>query len=103
MEDLFEVFKDNLIFEWDEEKEAVNFSKHGIHFKTAVKAFLDPNKRIRYDAEHTVEERYNVLGRVRRVLFIVIALKNGNRLRIISARLATARERKRYYDGEDEL
>ena len=30
------------VFEWDEEKDRVNYSKHGIHFKTAAKVFLDP-------------------------------------------------------------
>ena len=36
-------------FEWDERKDQINFAKHGIHFKTAVNVFLDPNKLIRED------------------------------------------------------
>ena len=34
-------------FEWDEHKDQINFTKHGIHFKTAAKVFLDPDKLIR--------------------------------------------------------
>ena len=34
-------------FEWDEEKDRINFMKHGIHFRTAAKVFLDPKKMIR--------------------------------------------------------
>ena len=44
-------------FEWDEEKDRLNFRKHGIHFATAVKVFLDPDKLIREDEEHPEEER----------------------------------------------
>ena len=43
---------DNASFEWDEEKDQTNFAKHGIHFKTAARVFLDPNKLIREDEEH---------------------------------------------------
>ena len=42
-------------FEWDEDKEEQNFRKHGIHFRTAVKVFLDPYKLIRTDEEHPEE------------------------------------------------
>lgn len=33
---------DNLIFEWDDNKKAINFYKYGIHFRTAVKVFKEP-------------------------------------------------------------
>ena len=46
-------------FEWDEQKDRINFAKHGIHFKTAAKVFLDPNKLIREDEEHPEELRYD--------------------------------------------
>ena len=49
-------------FEWDEEKDRINFMKHGIHFRTATKVFLDPNKMIREDEEHPEELRYDILG-----------------------------------------
>ena len=90
-------------FEWDEDKEEQNFRKHGIHFRTAVKVFLDPYKLIRTDEEHPEEERYNILGKVGQVLFVVCTIKEGNIVRMISARLATVPEKKRYNDGEDDF
>ncbi len=90
-------------FEWDEEKDRLNFRKHGIHFATAVKVFLDPDKLIREDEEHPEEERYNILGKVGRVLFVVCVFKEKRTVRMISARLAAVPERERYEYGEDEF
>ena len=89
------------IFEWDDAKDATNFAKHGIHFKTAAKVFFDPNKMIREDEEHLEEDRYNVLGKVGKILFVVCAFKEENVVRLISARLATKSEKERYEQGED--
>ena len=88
-------------YEWDEEKDRINFAKHGIRFRTAARVFLDPNKLIREDAEHPEELRYDVLGKVSRVLFVVCTLRSENTVRLISARIATAREKARYEDGQD--
>ena len=90
-------------FEWDEAKEHVNYVKHGIHFKTAVKVFFDPCKLIREDLEHPEELRYDILGKVGRILFVVCTLRNENTIRIISARIATSREKARYEHGQDEM
>ena len=76
-------------FEWDESKEELNFRKHGIHFRTAIKVFLDPYKLIREDEEHPDEERYDVLGKVGKILFVVCAFHEGDTVRLISARLAS--------------
>ncbi len=92
---MFEYFDIDLTkasFEWDEEKDRINFMKHGIHFRTAVKVFLDPKKMIREDEEHPEELRYDILGRVGKVLFVVCAFRDRNVIRMISARLATAPE-----------
>ncbi|MDE7212105.1 MAG: BrnT family toxin [Lachnospiraceae bacterium] len=91
----------NAVFEWDDEKAAINFTKHGIRFETASKVFADENKLIRIDEEHPWEKRYNVLGRVGKVLFVVCTLKQGNTVRMISARRATEPEKARYEHGED--
>ena len=88
----FEINLDDVSFDWADAKEQLNFQKHGIHFKTAAKAFLDPDKLIHEDAEHLQEQRYNVLGRFGATLFIVCAFKERNVIRIISARLATKPE-----------
>ena len=103
MYEYFDFDIEHASFEWDEEKDWLNFKKHGIHFATAVKVFLDPNKLIREDEEHTEEERYNILGKVGRVLFVVCVFKDETTVRMIFARLAAAPERQRYEHGEDEF
>ena len=99
----FDIDLEAVTFEWDDEKEAANFRKHGIHFKTAIRVFRDPNKLIREDEEHDWEQRFDVLGRVGKVLFVVCAFRGENGIRIISARLATVPEKERYENGEDEI
>lgn len=101
MYEFFEFDLDSASFEWDEEKERINFRKHGIHFATAAKVFLDPNKLIREDEEHPAEVRYDILGKVGKVLFVVCAFREENVVRLISARLATVPEKARYEYGED--
>ena len=71
-------------------------------FKTAVKVFLDPNKLIREDEEHPEELRYDILGKIGKVLFVVCAFKEENVVRMISARIATSMEKERYEHGEDD-
>ena len=88
------------VFEWDDEKAAENFKKHGIRFETAAKVFADKKKLIRYDEEHQDEERYDVLGSVGKVLFVVCAFYEENAVRIISARKANKAEQRRYENGE---
>ncbi len=56
-----------------------------------------------WDEEHPGEERYNILGRVRKVLFVVCTLREKNTVRTISARTASLPERERYEDGECEF
>lgn len=89
------------IFEWDDEKSRINYNKHGIRFETAAKAFADKNKLIREDEEHPREERYNVLAKLGKVLFIVCVFKCENTVRLISARKANKEEERRYRYGDD--
>lgn len=102
MYEYFDFDIENASFEWDEEKDRTNFQKHGIHFLTAVKVFLDPDKLIREAEEHGEEKRYDILGKVGKVLFVVCAFRKENVIRLISARVASVPERKRYEYGEDE-
>ncbi len=51
----------NLEFEWDDEKERYNFEHHGIHFKTAVKVFADPDRLTRYD-ERNIPRRKGMMS-----------------------------------------
>ena len=103
MYERFEFDAEKAVFEWDEYKDAANFRKHGIHFRTAAKVFLDPNKLIRDDSEHPEEERYDILGKVGKVLFVVCVFRTENIVRLISARVASVPEKERYEHGEDEF
>ena len=89
-----------MIFEWDDEKNRINMEKHGIDFETAMLVFNDMQRIEIYDVEHsTTEDRYNTIGMVHDVLFVVYTERKEN-IRLISARLATKTERSIYYDQE---
>ena len=82
-----------LTFEWDEEKNRINKNKHGIDFETAMLVFNDLERIEIYDLEHSVDEdRYSTIGMVKDVLFVVYTERKEN-IRLISARLATNKER----------
>lgn len=100
MYEYFDFDYGSAIFEWDDAKAASNFTKHGIRFETATKVFADKDKMIRYDEEHPSENRYDVLGKVGKVLFVVCTFKKENVIHIISARRATEPEKARYEHGE---
>lgn len=88
------------MYEWDSEKEALNIKKHGLDFDTAILVFEDEDYIEWYDIENSqTEDRYNVLGMVHDVLFVVYTERRDN-IRIISARLATKQERILYYDRD---
>lgn len=88
-------------FEWDPEKAAENLRKHGVAFDEAVTAFGDPLSVLLPDPDHSVgEERYLVMGTSTQNRLLVVAfVERPPRTRIISARLATSRERHDYEEG----
>ncbi|MBQ6006807.1 MAG: BrnT family toxin [Selenomonadaceae bacterium] len=87
----------DLIVEWDDNKAELNFKKHGIRFKVAARVFLDENRIDEFDEEHSdYEERRKVIGMVENILFVVYT-ERGEKLRLISARNATRREKEDYY------
>jgi len=83
-------------FEWDSEKAAEILRKHRISFDEAATAFFDPLSRTIPD--HSVgERRFITMGASSGGRLVVVAhTEHGSTLRIISARLASASERKRY-------
>ena len=85
-------------FEWDSEKAAENLRKHRISFDEAATAFFDPLSMTVPDPDHSVgERRFITMGASSGGRLIVVAhTERGSTLRIISARLASASERKRY-------
>lgn len=90
---------DDIQFEWDAEKEKKNIRKHGITFNIARRVFDDPYRIEIYDEVHSGEEdRYNTIGMVNEILFVIYTERKNN-IRIISARIATHEERNLYYDS----
>jgi len=90
-------------FEWDDRKAWANRAKHGISFEEAITAFDDPFALVAVDARHSTpkEERTWLIGAANvAVLVIVYTMRDaGEVLRIISARRASRRERKRYEEA----
>jgi uncharacterized protein len=89
-------------FEWDEEKAAKNLTKHGVSFSEASTVFADPLSRTIPDPLHSEEEdRFVVLGQsgLHHPL-VVVHTYRGEVIRIISARIATSRERRDYERGK---
>ena len=87
-------------FEWDSEKEIINIKKHGIDFEIASRIFNDKNRLDFYDKWHSLpeEDRYIVIGMVEDVLYVVYTERN-DAIRLISARVATAKEKELYSYG----
>ena len=86
-------------FEWDIEKAESNLQKHGTSFEEAATVFFDPLSLTIPDPLHSDEENRFVttgLSNQQRHLVVVHSDGDDDRIRIISARLATSRERKKY-------
>jgi uncharacterized DUF497 family protein len=87
----------SLDFVWDVHKAAANIAKHGVRFEQVCEVFFDPLVRV-VDAGVADEARDGLLGQTENgsLLFVVHIELEDDAIRIISARLATATERKNY-------
>ena len=95
---------DELKFEWDENKNQRNIKLHKIRFETAAKVFNDPFRIERFDTSHSDDEdRYIAIGEINGSTFIVFVSYTERKevIRLISARKATASERREYYDSKE--
>ena len=84
---------------WDPEKDRQNRAKHGIGFDEALEVVEDPLSRTWPDRDPSGEEpRWIVAGHSSRGRFlcVVVAMGSEGKMRIISARRATKRERHAY-------
>lgn len=88
-------------FEWDTEKAEFNLRKHGVSFEEAATVFFDPLSLTIPDPLHSYgENRFVTTGLSNQQRQLVVVHAEGNdRIRIISARLATSSERKKYESG----
>ena len=89
-------------YEWDPEKARVNQRKHRVRFADAVEVFADP-LALTLPSDDAAEERLVPLGTdaLGRILVVVYTWR-ADRIRVISARKATARERMQYEGATDE-
>ena len=89
----------NTGFEQDEVEAASNLKKHGVSFEEATTAFFDVLSVTINDPLHSEGEQRAVLigqsnnGR----LLVAVHRDRGSRIRLISARVATRKQR-RYYE-----
>jgi uncharacterized DUF497 family protein len=88
----------DLQFTWDPGKAAANLRKHGVAFEDASTVFRNPLAKVLPDPTHSEEEQRSLIfghsagGR----LLLVVFTETEERIRIISARDASARERREY-------
>jgi hypothetical protein len=89
---------DELQFTWDPAKAAANLSKHGVSFEDAASVFRNPMAKVLPDPTHSEHEVRSLIighsagGR----LLLVVFTETDDRIRVISARDASARERREY-------
>jgi uncharacterized DUF497 family protein len=90
-----------LTFEWDANKARRNLAKHGISFEESSTIFGDARSLTIPDPVHSrLEERFVTIGASHRgKLLVVVHTERGDNIRIISARVASRRERLSYEKG----
>ena len=91
----------NVRFEWDADKAASNLRKHRVSFETAMRAFADPFALVEQDRIEGGERRWQTLGLVEGWLLLLVAHTvwdddGAEVIRIISARRAEPKEKRRY-------
>lgn len=90
---------------WDPRKNQTNKRRHGFSFETAKLVFDDPYALSQEDP-YPDEHRWRTMGMIQEIMVVVVhtwpesVRENGEEIgRIISARKATAHERKAYEEG----
>lgn len=86
------------VFEWDRTKAESNQRRHRVTFDEASTVFGDPLAMLMSDPDHSVgEERHLLLGMSnRRRLLVVAFAERPPRTRLLSARRASRKERRKY-------
>ena len=91
-------FLTEVSFEWDEQKNIQNRTKHGIDFDSAIDVFYGPIILRRSDRNN--EERWTALGYSDHRLIVVVFTRRAEVVRIISARRARKNEERDYRNAE---
>lgn len=88
-------------FEWDQEKNRRNISKHGITFEDAQSSFHDEYARLLHDPDHSdIEDRFILMGYNSQANLLIVShcyRENNEVIRIISARKADRQETRQYH------
>ena len=88
------------MFEWDDTKNAINIAKHGVSFQLSRRIFDGPVLTVRDDRKDYGELREISIGMAGEgAILTVVHTDRQGRMRIISARPASARERRRYEEA----
>ena len=91
-----------LKFEWDENKNTINKTKHNVSFEEAQTVFYDEMALVIDDPDHSEEEeRFIILGQSNKAKLLVVChcyRVSDTIIRIISARKATKTETSQYYE-----
>jgi uncharacterized DUF497 family protein len=86
-----------LEFEWDASKARLSEMKHRVRFEEAILVFRDPLAKLFDDPDHSeAEDRMILIGHSGDRLLVVSFTERQGRIRLISARRATPRERDDY-------
>ncbi len=88
-------------FEWDEQKNQLNIEKHNVSFNTAKRIFEGPVLTWTDTRKEYGEVREISLGKVANQVLLTVAHTDRNEcVRIISARVASQKERRLYENAE---
>ena len=89
-----------MLITWDDRKNEANYNKHGVWFEEAQTIITEP-LTLSNTNDHPGGDRMEYLGFSweNRLLYVVTVEKDGDEIRIISARLATRNERMSYEEG----
>ncbi|MGD0293971.1 MAG: BrnT family toxin [Terracidiphilus sp.] len=95
-------------FEWDHAKASASLRKHGVSFETATRVFADPYAFFEQDRIVDGELRWQAIGVVDGLVLLMVAHTVHERdeveeIRIISARRANQKERRRYEEENGSL
>ncbi|MEW5814754.1 MAG: BrnT family toxin [Spirochaetota bacterium] len=90
-----------LLFEWDPKKARKNIEIHGVSFDEASTVFNDTLSLTIHDPLHSDDEdRFILMGNsYKNRLLVIVHTERGDKIRIISARKATTKERKQYEEN----
>lgn len=91
-----------LLFEWDPSKNRKNIKIHsGISFDEASTVFKDTLSLTIFDTLHSEEEERQIItgNSCKNRLLVIVHTEKRNKIRIISARKATKKERRQYEEN----